>query len=275
MIIDCHTHLNRYTPDLPVTLPERHALLREEMAAHGVAYSLVLTSYDVTDERPSTRDVLAELDGDPTLGVVAGIRHAHLAADLPELREVLQAGRLKALKLYPGYEPFRLTDASLRPVYELAAEFGVPVMIHTGDTYDPCTHVRLAHPLDVDDVAVEHRETRLVMCHVGNPWLMDAAEVLYKNPNVFGDISGFTLGEFQPRFEKLMVGKLNDLVAYVNDPGKLMFGTDWPLSGVRGYLEFVRRLDLTDEERDGLLWRNAASVFGLAFEVRVETADDG
>jgi predicted TIM-barrel fold metal-dependent hydrolase len=275
VIIDCHTHLNRYTPDLPATLAERHALLRAEMDAHGVASALVLTSYDVTPDRPSTADVLAALEGDARLGVVAGIRHAHLGADLPELREMLQARRLKALKLYPGYEPFRLTDASLRPVYELAAEFGVPVMIHTGDTYDPGTHVRLAHPLDVDDVAVEHRDTRLVMCHVGNPWLMDAAEVLYKNPNVFGDISGFTLGEFQPRFERLMVGKLNDLVAYVNDPEKLMFGTDWPLSGVRGYLEFVRRLDLTDEERDGLLWRNAARVFGLDFELRVETADGG
>lgn len=275
MIIDCHTHLNRYTPDLPRTLDERHAQLRAEMDAHGIVYALVLTSYDVTADRPSTADTLAALERDPRLGVVAGIRHAHLGGDLPELREMLQARRIRALKLYPGYEPFRVTDASLRPVYALAAEFGVPVMIHTGDTYDPGTHVRLAHPLDVDDLAVEHREVRFVMCHVGNPWLMDAAEVLYKNPNVFGDISGFTLGEFQPRFELLMTRKLNDLVAYVNDPAKLMFGTDWPISSIRSYLDFVRRLELTPEEREGLMWRNAARVFGLELEVRVETADGG
>lgn len=275
MIIDCHTHLNRYTPDLPRTLDERHAQLRAEMDAHGIVYALVLTSYDVTADRPSTADTLAALERDPRLGVVAGIRHAHLGGDLGELREMLQARRIRALKLYPGYEPFRVTDASLRPVYALAAEFGVPVMIHTGDTYDPGTHVRLAHPLDVDDLAVEHREVRFVMCHVGNPWLMDAAEVLYKNPNVFGDISGFTLGEFQPRFERLMTRKLNDLVAYVNDPAKLMFGTDWPISSIRSYLDFVGRLELTPDEREGLMWRNAARVFGLEVEVRVETADGG
>lgn len=275
MIIDCHTHLNRYTPDLPRTLDERHAQLRAEMDAHGIAYALVLTSYDVTADRPSTTDVLAALERDPRLGVVAGIRHAHLGGDLAGLRQLLRARRIRALKLYPGYEPYRVTDASLDPVYDLAAEFGVPVMIHTGDTYDPGTHVRLAHPLDVDDLAVEHRAVRFVMCHVGNPWLMDAAEVLYKNPNVFGDISGFTLGEFQPRFERLMARKLNDLVAYVNDPGKLMFGTDWPISSIGSYLEFVRRLDLTPDEREGLMWRNAAHVFGLEFEVRVETADGG
>lgn len=273
MIIDCHTHLNRYTPDLPRALDDRHAQLRAEMDAHGIAYALVLTSYDVTADRPSIPDVLAALERDPRLGVVAGIRHAHLAADLPQLRELLRARRIRALKLYPGYEPYRLTDPSLRQVYALAAEFGVPVMIHTGDTYDPGTHVRLAHPLDVDDVAVEHRGVRFVMCHVGNPWLTDAAEVLYKNPNVFGDISGFTLGDFQPRFERVMARKLNDLVAWVNSPDKLMFGTDWPISGIGSYLEFVRRLELTPDEREGLMWRNAARVFGLRFEVRVETAD--
>jgi len=273
VIIDCHTHLNRYTADLPRTLGERHAQLRAVMDAHGVAYALVLTSYDVTPDRPSTADVVAALEGDGRLGVVAGVRHAHLAEDLPELRELLRARRIKALKLYPGYEPFRLTHPEMRRVYDLAAEFGVPVMIHTGDTFEPTTHVRLAHPLDVDDVAVEHRDTRFVMCHVGNPWLTDAAEVLYKNPNVFGDISGFTLGDFQPRFERLMARRLNDLVAWVNDPGKLMFGTDWPISNVPSYLDFVRRLELTDAEREGLLWRNAVSVFGLELEVRVERAD--
>jgi predicted TIM-barrel fold metal-dependent hydrolase len=99
--------------------------------------------------------------------------------------------------------------------------------------------------------------------------------VLYKNPNVFGDISGFTLGDFQPRFERLMARKLNDLVAWVNDPGKLMFGTDWPISFVPSYVDFARRLELTDAEREGLLWRNAARVFGLDLEVRVERGDGG
>jgi hypothetical protein len=274
VIIDCHTHLNRYTPDLPPTLDERHAQLRAAMDAHGIDYALVLTSYDVTDDRPSTADILAAVETDGRLGVVAGVRHAHLARDLPHLRELLQGGRVKALKLYPGYEPFRLSAPEMWPVYELAAEFGVPVMIHTGDTFEPKARVRFAHPLEVDDIAVEHRGVSFVVCHLGNPWLLDAAEVIYKNPNVFGDLSGFTVGDWQPRFERLMVQKVNEVVAYVNDPAKLMFGSDWPISDLGGYLRFLGRLELTAEERDGILWRNAARVFGLSFEVRVERADD-
>jgi hypothetical protein len=275
VIIDCHTHLNRYTPDLPPTLDERHALLRAEMEAHGIAYALVLTSYDVTGDRPSTAELLETVGRDPRLGIVAGVRHAHLSRDLPHLRDLLMARRVKALKLYPGYEPFRLSAPEMRPVYELAAEYGAPVMIHTGDTFDAKARVRFAHPLEVDDIAVDHRDVSFVICHLGNPWLLDAAEVIYKNPNVFGDLSGFTVGDWQPRFERLMLQKVNEVVAYVNDPAKLMFGSDWPISDLGGYLRFLRRLELTDEERDGVLWRNAARVFRLSFEVRVEQADGG
>ncbi|HEX8906282.1 MAG TPA: amidohydrolase family protein [Longimicrobiaceae bacterium] len=273
VIIDCHTHLSRYTPGLPPTLEERHAQLRAEMDAHDVAYALVLASYDVTPDRPSTDELLDAVGRDPRLGIVAGVRHAHLARDLPRLRELVTARRVKALKLYPGYEPFHLSAPEMRPVYELAAEHGVPVMIHTGDTFEATARVRFAHPLEVDDVAVDHRETNFVVCHLGNPWLMDAAEVIYKNSNVFGDLSGFTVGDWQPRFEQLMARKVDEVVAYVNDPTKLMFGSDWPISDLGGYLRFLRRLDLTDEERDGILWRNAARVFRLSFEVRVEQAD--
>lgn len=275
MIIDCHTHLNRYTPDLPATLEERHAQLRAEMDAHGIAYALVLTSYDVTPDRPGTEEILAAVEGDGRLGVVAGVRHAHLARDLPHLRELLQGGRVKGLKLYPGYEPFRLAAPEMRAVYELAGQFGVPVMIHTGDTFDPRARVRFAHPLEVDDVAVDHRDVSFVICHLGNPWLLDAAEVIYKNPNVFGDISGFTVGDWQARFEKLMVRKVDEVVAYVNDPTKLMFGSDWPISDLRGYFAFIRRLELTDEEREGMMWRNAARVFRISLDVRVERGDAG
>lgn len=265
MIIDCHTHLNRYNPTDPPTLPERHAELRAEMDAHGIAHAVVLTSYDVTPDRPSPDDVLEQVADDPRISVVAGISYPHLGADqVFYLRGLLQAGRIRGLKLYPGYQPFHLSERRLHPVYEMAAEFGVPVMIHTGDTFSPRTKVRYAHPLEVDDVAVDFRPTTFVMCHLGNPWFADAMEVIYKNENVLGDFCGLTLGVFEERYERLAVRRVNDVIAYVNDPAKLMFGTDWPISDIGSYLRFTEKLELTAEEREGVLWRNAARVFGIA-----------
>ena len=51
-------------------------------------------------------------------------------------------------------------------------------------------------------MAVDFRDVTFVICHLGNPWLTDAMEVIYKNDNVVGDISGFTLKHFEERFER-------------------------------------------------------------------------
>jgi predicted TIM-barrel fold metal-dependent hydrolase len=267
VVIDCHTHLNRYTPEAPATLAERCALLRSELEAHGVRYALVLSSYMVNADRPSTRDVLEAVRDDARFGVVAGVRLGRDRADeLAELRSLLEAGRIKGLKLYPGYEPFYVHDSGLRELYSLAGRFGVPVMIHTGDTYAPKARVKYAHPLSVDDAAVEFPDVTFILCHLGNPWFADAMEVVYKNANVYADISGLTLGAFEERFERFALGKVNEALAYINDPSKLLFGSDWPISDIGSYLQFAQRLDATPEEREGLLWRNAARLFRLELE---------
>jgi predicted TIM-barrel fold metal-dependent hydrolase len=268
VIIDCHTHLNRYSVTDPPTLAERYALLRAEMEANRIAHAVVLTSYDITPDRPSPDDVLAMVEGDPRFSVVAGVSYPHLGSDqIGYLRGLLTAGRIRGLKLYPGYQPFHLTDRRLHPVYAMAAEFGVPVMIHTGDTFSPRTKVRYAHPLEVDDIAVDFLETTFVMCHLGNPWFADAMEVIYKNDNVLGDFCGLTLGEFEARYERLALRRVNDVLAYINDPRKLMFGTDWPISDIASYLRFTEKLETTDEEREGILWGNAARIFGIPVDV--------
>ena len=275
MIIDCHTHLNRYSPELPTSLEARYAMLKAEMDAHGVAYAQVISSYDITPDRPPTDEVMRLVEGDARIGIVAAATARMLeTGDFAPLRAVLDTGRVKALKLYPGYVPIALGDRRVRPVYALAAEYRLPVMIHTGDTYERKSRVRYAHPLEVDEVAVDHREVSFVMAHVGNPWFLDAAEVMYKNENVYGDVSGLTLGDFQPRYAAFARAKLNEVVAFVNDPTRLMFGTDWPISNLGSYLEFVRTLEMTEEEMEGLLWRNAARVFRIDVEA-LGRADGG
>lgn len=264
MIIDCHTHLNRYEDGQWATLEERYRALKSDMAANGVSYALVLSSYKVTPERPSVREILEVIGDDPQVGVVAGISYyEYRAADLADLRSLLGEGRIRGLKLYPGYEAFYVHDPRMRVVYELAGEFGVPVMIHTGDTFDPKGKVKYAHPLEVDEVAVDFRDVTFVICHLGNPWVTDAMEVIYKNPNVVGDISGLTLGHFEERFEQYMLQVIKQVVAFAGDPSSLLFGTDWPICEMPSYIRFVRNLNLTEEETELVMWKNTARIFGL------------
>jgi len=264
LIIDCHTHLNRYDDSEPDTLLGRYRLLRAEMDANRVDYALVLSSYLVNERRPSVDEILEVVEGDPRIGVVAGVSYrTYTAHDLAHLRGLLREDRVKGIKLYPGYEPFYVSDPRLRVVYELAGEFGVPVMIHTGDTYDPTGKVKYSHPLSVDDVAVDFREVTFVICHLGNPWVTDAMEVIYKNENVVADISGFTLRHFEERFERYMLRQVEEVIAFAGDPSSLLYGTDWPIAGMESYLRFVDKLEMTAEEKERILWRNTARVFDL------------
>jgi uncharacterized protein len=264
MIIDCHVHLNHYGEGATSSLRDRYLRLRDEMDRHGVDYALVLASYVATEARPNTREILDVIGDDPRIGVIGSVSYLHYrAADLADLRILLREGRIKGLKLYPGYEPFYVHDPRMRVVYELAGEFGVPVMIHTGDTYDPQGRIKYSHPIEVDEVAVDFRDVTFVICHLGNPWITDAMEVIYKNPNVVGDISGFTLGQFEERFERFMLQQVNEVVAFAGDPSKLLYGTDWPICDMGSYIRFVNNLNLTPEENDLIFWRNAARLFRI------------
>ncbi|MBW3565249.1 MAG: amidohydrolase [Acidobacteria bacterium] len=275
MIIDCHTHLNRYEEGQPASLEERYRLMKAEMERHGVDYALVLTSYKDDENRPSLDQILDVVGTDPMIGIVAGVSYVNYRAhDLANLRSLLRTKRIKGLKLYPGYEPFYPHDPRMRVVYELAGEFGVPVMIHTGDTYDPKGKVKYAHPLEVDEVAVDFRDVTFVICHLGNPWVTDTMEVIYKNENVVADFSGLTLGHFEERFERFMLAQLNEFVAFAGDPSKLLFGTDWPVADMGDYVRFVRQLNLSETETDLILWRNAARIFKIDVEQKQDIKGD-
>jgi uncharacterized protein len=264
MIVDCHVHLNNYHEQMAVSLDESLAKLKTEMAEASVDYALVLTSYLVSPNRPSTAAAVAAVAPIPNLGVVAGISYAsYRQRDLRELADFLEKGLVKGLKLYPGYEPFYPHDKRLQVVYDLAEEFDVPVMIHSGDTYSAKGKVKYSHPLEIDEVAVDHPNVKFVICHLGNPWLTDCMEVVYKNPNVYADISGLVLGEFTEVFEEYMTEEIRDVILYAGDPGRFLFGTDWPICSMRSYVAFVRRLGLSAEAYQLIMYDNARRLFKL------------
>lgn len=265
MIIDCHTHLNNYHDDTVESLPACVQRLQLDMRRNRIDIALVLTSYKVTPGRPSTQAAVEALGRLRHLRVVAGISYASLsAATLDGLRAHLADRRIVGLKLYPGYEPFFPSDPALDPVYALAQEYRVPVMLHSGDTFTPTGKLKYAHPLTVDEVAVDHPDVNFIICHLGNPWIRDCMEVVYKNQNVYTDISGLVLGDFTDRFEEFMRKQLQEMLEYGVEPEKVLFGTDWPIASMESYLEFIDQLRIPARDRRKIMWENAARLFGLS-----------
>jgi predicted TIM-barrel fold metal-dependent hydrolase len=264
VIIDCHTHLNNYHEDKVRDIDECLDNLEQDMADSGTDAAFVLTSYKVTPHRPSTAAVVEKIRDRTNIFAVAGISFLHYKQrDLREVADFLEAGLVKGLKMYPGYEPFYPHDGRCKVIYDLAREFDVPVMFHSGDTYSPTGKVRYSHPLHIDDVAVDNPGMKIVICHIGNPWIRDCMEVVYKNEHVYADISGLTLGDFSDRFEKYMLDQVRELITYAGEPKYLLYGTDWPIATMKSYRKFVKTLDISDEERELIMWKNAADLFKI------------
>lgn len=265
MLIDAHVHLNNYHESTRRPTRENVEDLFAKMAQHGVDHAVVLTSYKVDLDRPSVEEILEILTNDPRTTLVEGLRwRGENRTDLFTMEERIRDGLVKGIKLYPGYDRYAINDPSLETVFRIAAKYDVPVMIHCGDTYSKDAKVRQAHPLLVDDIAVDYPDVKFVICHLGNPWFQDTAEVLYKNDNVYADISGLTLGDFSYEFERYMVMRVRDMISYMGKPGRqLIYGSDWPLVRMQPYLKFLDSLELSDEVKENIAWRTAARLFRI------------
>lgn len=264
MIIDCHTHLNNYHDDTVISLRGCMDDLRTQMRLNRIDIALVLTSYKVTPGRPSTLDVVNATRDMPDVFVVAGVGQQILEdLDYEQLRRFMIDGSVRGIKIYPGYEPLYPSDPCYARLFGLAAEMQLPVMIHCGDTFTRKGRLKYAHPLNVDDAAVDHPDVNFVICHLGTPWFRDTMEVVYKNDNVYTDISGLVLGDFNDRYEGFIVKQLQEMLVYGVEPDKVLFGTDWPISSMQSYLEFMEELPIPDRDRDKIMYANASRLFKL------------
>jgi len=277
-MIDAHLHV--VPPNIPGVGPLSLVLeqsaevvalaLRAQMLAAGVHTALAMGSWNSAPDDPlGVRRTLEIADGVPGLKAV-GVCDPLRGDDLEHLRRAeaeLALGRVAALKCYLGYLHYEPAHARYRRYYELAAQFGLPVVFHTGDTYSVKAKVKYAHPLGVDDVAVDHPEVQFVLAHLGNPWTVDAAEVIYKNPNVWADLSGLVVGqEIAPKTEA-EADALADIrtrvkcaFRYAERPDKFVFGTDWPLIPFVAYRDFIRGI-VPEQHHDAVFEGNARRLF--------------
>jgi predicted TIM-barrel fold metal-dependent hydrolase len=256
-MIDTHIHV--VPPNLPGVGPlsllldgpveALASVLRQQMQAAGVTQALAMGCWGASADDPlgiaGTLRVARAVPGLHAVGVADPTR-----SDPDHLRRVeaaLAARQVRALKGYLGYLHYGPDHAGYAPYYELAARHGVPFVFHTGDTYSPKAKLRYANPLLVDDVAVDHPEVRFVLAHLGNPWLREAAEVVYKNINVWADLSGLVVGDAEAFTAPERQEALQDVTAavrqafrYAERPNRFLYGSDWPLAPMAPYRDFIR-----------------------------------
>jgi len=248
------------------------AHLRTEMTAAGIEHVFAMGEWNPTGDDPlgiaSTLEIAERVPGLKPIGIMDPTR-GHDREHLRNVEVELRRGRVVALKAYLGYLHFAPNDAGYRPYFDLAGKYETPVFFHTGDTYSPYAKLKFAQPLGVDEVAVDHPETKFILCHLGNPWTTEAAAVIYKNLNVWTDLSGLVVGDGSQFSDEEYKDTLNDLGAsvrrafrFAERPTRFLFGTDWPLIPLAPYRQYIASLIPTAFHSD-VFRGNAMQLFEL------------
>jgi uncharacterized protein len=272
--VDTHLHLSRWWPDirstgyradLDFTLP---GLLRE-MDDAGIDQGILIQANDP----PTVREGLAEArqlvtESGGRLRLVSTFDSVKMVETVEEKIALWEsAPEIAGIKLFPGYHPYYPHDRQLDPVYEYAQRRKIPILIHTGDTMATNGLVKYARPIEVDEVAVRFREVPIVMCHFGNPWVDEAAEIVYKNKNVYADTSGLLAHPSYPLYERMVElcrRRVMDGILMIGSTDRILYGSDWPLLDLKVALSLVTSLDLPSSDREAILGGNARRLFGLA-----------
>ena len=201
------------------------------------------------------------------IGIDRSYMAEHKLSDAYDLVEVnLKREECVGIKLYPGYNKLYITEEAYEPIYELAKTYKKPVAVHMGQTAGSNAYLKYSHPLTMDEAAVRHKEVQFVMCHFGNPWLMDAAAVVDKNENVATDLSGLLVGKVDlpalMKKQKLYLEAVKTWISYCDNYDKVMFGTDWPLANYKDYIELTKWL-IPEEHWDQVFYKTAERVYNL------------
>lgn len=265
MVIDFHTHT--FPDKIADSAIEKLALagnikpyrrgtldsLHESMAKSNIDISVVLPVATSPRQVSTINRLSAELNGKGGV-YFAGAIHPDCEDVDGILDEIVGAG-LRGIKLHPDYQEVSFSDRRYINIIRKAAERELWVVTHAG--------VDVAYPDDVhatpDGILYVLSELsdlssfKLILAHMGGCDLPD--EVLSKlcGKNVYFDTS-FVLTRYPEKCLEIIKAHGAD---------KIIFGSDSPWAHQGEYLEKLLSFPLSDEEKEKILYKNAAKLLHI------------
>lgn len=271
-IIDAHIHLSERKDDRLRAYANRNGLrydlaeLLRLMKLDNVTLGLLLSSITEKGALLPNEDVLSLCARSrglllPVITVEPSSNKVRNAVQLAKRND----GLVKAFKVMLGYGKARANDPAFNPLYDYAESVGLPVMFHTGDTADDRGSLVNAHPLTLDALANERADLKIVACHFGNPWIDDVAELIYKHPNVYADLSGLVVGgsKYIEQYADWLAERLSRAVYFAGGADKVIFGSDYPVTRPSRAISLVEKMSIDTIDREKILSENAKKVFRL------------
>jgi predicted TIM-barrel fold metal-dependent hydrolase len=240
-IFDAHTHLGTDIDGMV----GRYEELVGAMDRYGISRAFMFC-LDEPDRHPGFRagnDRSLEFAARSEGRFLPFVRLALDEGPIEEARRCLDLGA-RGIKLHPRAQKFLLNDERLAPVFALAAERGVPILIHAGRGLPPIAE-------GLEKMFDAHPGAQLILAHAGIADLANLADRFAGKRGVFFDTS---------------VWSAIDLLSLLRlvPPEQVVYASDYPYGGQPGSLLLTLRVarvaGFEQRELSDLFWGNAARI---------------
>lgn len=268
MIIDSHIHISEKTPvqgvftfkladgtDVFIPLEEGADLsanrLLEDMDECHVDKALVVAFSGLASNEFLSKVVKTH---SKRLIGFAWVNNPRDNQSVRELEKAVEESGLMGLKLHPGIQGFTAADPEILPLIRRAADFNVPIFIHSYPW--PPGHFYHCLPEHIDTLKKRAPKATILIGHMGFPRFLDLIPIV-PLPGIYVETSwGLTLIadlygiDFATRFIR-RIGVDN-----------VIFGSDWMGTNNErnAQLDVIQKMSLTNEEKEKILGENVRKI---------------
>ena len=222
------------------------SLIREGSAIGVEKYVVHSTATTVHQVRSINDYIYGEMTAHPEfVGFMTLHNEMEDAAIEEEVALAISRG-MKGVKLHPDFQRFNIDDAE--NLYRVTSG-KLPVLLHMGDK-----RYEYSAPERLRKMAEKYPEQIFIGAHFGGYSVWDRVECLKDLPNVYFDTSS-SLWFLDKQRAADMIQRFGH--------ERYFFGTDFPMWKHDEELRRFLALDLTEEEREDILYNNAAKLLGI------------
>lgn len=230
-------------------------LLLKEMDEGGVTLGVAMGRYSGPYGTVSNEDVAAIVREYPGRFVgVASLDPSDRKKAIAQI-EKARADGLVGVNFEPGAYPVPMyaDDRRLYPIYAYCEDNNVPVVMMAGGSAGP--DLSYTMPVHVDRVAGDFPRMKLAISHGGWPWVSEILHVAFRRENVYISPDQYLAGmPGHDEYVRAANGYLAD---------RFLYASSYPFTSAKDYLAWFRKLPITPEVMEKLLYRNAAGFLGL------------
>jgi uncharacterized protein len=170
-----------------------------------------------------------------------------------QLERAVKEYKFIAARLMPAATGVPANHPLCYPLYSKCIELGVPMMVNMG-LPGPRRSGRVQQPVLLEDVLLAYPDLTLVGSHIGHPWHLETVALLQKFSNFYLTTAGWA-----PRYVPAEIIHLMN----TRGPDRVMWGTDYPLMGIKRAADEAFALPLKADRCEGYLGANAKKIFGF------------